>query len=575
MGSKNSETDRFMQPSNQSFGIGRRALDIEDYIDIARRHKAWILGPLFAGLVIAVVVAFLWPDTFVSTAVLKVDPQQVPEKYVQSNIPLDMSARVMAMAQEIKSRPVLINVINSFNLYPRDRKNLPMEDVVEEMRKDITISGVGSEIRGSSHFLAFQVSFTYDNRVMAQKICSELVSRLVDANIRTRYNQSFATTDFLKDQYDSAKKQLDEVEGKIAQFRVANQGRLPEQLQANLQQLSAMEGRMNALQNLMSRASQEKIILESRLRSLKDEANSISIPPPAEQQRATSARVNEKLVALDRDIERAEASVSGLKERYTPNHPDVQQAEKALAWLKRQRDDVAKQDRAAQEAATKELAKAPSQSPSNRLLSPAMQKDLRQVQGMIEQTELAIRSKDMEGERSQGELKDLDKQMRVLQVRIEASPLNEPEYQQLLRDRESAKEKYAEMSRKKSQSETSNLIEERKQGENLSLLDPPTLPQTPTYPKRWLIIAGGAAIGLLAGLFLAGAREVKDSSLKNLKDVRAYTQLVVLGSIPLLENDLVVRRRKRVMWLAWSTAVLFGIIVMSGSVYYYYTITKT
>ena len=34
----------------------------------------------------------------------------------------------------------------------------------------------------------------------------------------------------------------------------------------------------------------------------------------------------------------------------------------------------------------------------------------------------------------------------------------------------------------------------------------------------------------MLGLCLAGAREVKDTALKNLKDVRAYTQLPVLGS---------------------------------------------
>jgi len=72
------------------------------------------------------------------------------------------------------------------------------------------------------------------------------------------------------------------------------------------------------------------------------------------------------------------------------------------------------------------------------------------------------------------------------------------------------------------------------------------------------------------GVCLAAAWEVKDTALKNLKDVRAYTQLQVLGSIPLLENDLAVRRRKRLTWLAWSSAALLGVIVMSSSVVYYY-----
>jgi hypothetical protein len=85
-----------------------------------------------------------------------------------------------------------------------------------------------------------------------------------------------------------------------------------------------------------------------------------------------------------------------------------------------------------------------------------------------------------------------------------------------------------------------------------------------------MIIGTGAALGFLAGLVLAGVREAKDTSLKNLKDVRAYTQLTILGSVPLLENDLVVRRRKRLTWLAWSTACLVGIVIMTGAVFFYY-----
>jgi hypothetical protein len=116
-------------------------------------------------------------------------------------------------------------------------------------------------------------------------------------------------------------------------------------------------------------------------------------------------------------------------------------------------------------------------------------------------------------------------------------------------------------------------METRKQGETLELLDPASLPLTPTEPKRPMIISIGAGIGLLLGIVIAGALEMKDTSLKNLKDVRAYTQMAILGSIPLLENDFVVRRRKRLAWLGWTTASLAAVVIMSGSVVYYY-VTK-
>jgi len=60
----------------------------------------------------------------------------------------------------------------------------------------------------------------------------------------------------------------------------------------------------------------------------------------------------------------------------------------------------------------------------------------------------------------------------------------------------------------------------------------------------------GAGIGLMLGIVLAGVKEMKNTSLKNLKDVRVYTNLPVLSSIPLLENALLVRRKRRLTWLA-------------------------
>ena len=113
-------------------------------------------------------------------------------------------------------------------------------------------------------------------------------------------------------------------------------------------------------------------------------------------------------------------------------------------------------------------------------------------------------------------------------------------------------------------------MEDRRQGENLERLDDPSLPMTPSKPKRLIIVGVGTAFGLMLGIVLTGAREVKDTSLKNLKDVRAYTNLPVLSSVPLLENALLVRRKRRLLWLAWSSALIVGAIAMSGAAYYYY-----
>ena len=118
-------------------------------------------------------------------------------------------------------------------------------------------------------------------------------------------------------------------------------------------------------------------------------------------------------------------------------------------------------------------------------------------------------------------------------------------------------------------SETAQALEEHRAGETLDLLESADLPETAAEPNRWAIVGLGTFIGLLAGCGMAGAKELKNTSLKNLKDVRAYTNLPVLSSVPLLENALLVRRKRRLAWLAWSSAIVIGGILMSGAAYYY------
>src|SRR5580700_5258723 len=117
--------------------VPRRSLDVEDYIDILRRHWMWIVGPTFAGLVIAVVVAFLWPDTYQSYAVMRITPSQVSDRIVPTNFNLHMQDRMSTMLQDVSSRSKLIDMIKKFSLYPAEQAKRPLEDIVEDMRRNI------------------------------------------------------------------------------------------------------------------------------------------------------------------------------------------------------------------------------------------------------------------------------------------------------------------------------------------------------------------------------------------------------------------------------------------------------
>src|SRR3974377_830842 len=94
----------------QPISVQRRELDMEDYLDIVRRHRAWIIGPAFLGLVVGVMIAFLWPDTYTSTGQVRVVPPKVSSRLVASNLNEEMSQRVNAIYQNIISHDPLQNM---------------------------------------------------------------------------------------------------------------------------------------------------------------------------------------------------------------------------------------------------------------------------------------------------------------------------------------------------------------------------------------------------------------------------------------------------------------------------------
>ncbi len=539
-----------MQPA-EDYNTPRRALDVEDFIDVVRRHRGWIFGPFLFTVVASVVGVYLYPDSYLSQAVVKIVPQQVPQNMVQSAINQQMSDRINSMAQTILSRTVLTTIINTFDLYKRERNRMPIEDVIELMKKNISIIPVTSPTATTDRIPAFGVTFSYENRLTAQRVVQDLVSRFIDENIRNRSNATFQTTQFIKDEMDDAKKQLDDAENKLASFRMTNNGRLPDQVESNMRSLAALESEATFLNSQISRANQEKLQFESNMRILKDQLNVLTKDPSAS---TTAERKSERLLDAEREVQSWDSQLGALRQHYKDTYPDVQSAIARLDAARKKRDEIAAED-AAKKA----------ENPAAKVTDQQAVREARDLDANIRRFQSAIEARDLEIQEYTKQMKRSSESIKAYQGRIETVPLGEKQYADLMRDRD--------LTGKLAKAEIAQEMEGRKQGETLELLDPASLPTTPTAPKRPVVISMGAGIGLLLGFVIAGGREVKDTSLKNLKDVRAYTQMPILGSIPLLENDFVVRRRRRLAWLGWTTACLAAAVVMSGSVVYYY-VTK-
>lgn len=550
------------QPQNQS-SAARRPPDIEDYIDMVRRYRSWIIGPMFAGLVIATVIAFIWPDTFISTATIRIVPQQVASNILPATSTAQMSEQLISMRTEILSRSSLQEIIlkPTLDLYPKERAKLPMEDVILEMRNKIQISPFerGS---GGSRVSAFQISFPYVDKYKAQQVVRELSNRFIEQKMKYQRERTNLTSTFLNDELKSAKQKMDDLDQKLTKFKMDNAGRLPEQTQANVNAQANLQLQIMNLGQLLTQAQSDKTLLETSLRNLQSKQRSAQATLEqtfTSNQPSTLVR-NENLINLDKTISEQRSSLASMKRRFGNNHPDVAALAASVDELERQR--LTSFER--QEPVTTQASP-----PTVRTeINPESRKVLDEVKSDIEMTQAQLSNK-------QARIDEIAKQQEVLgsrlaayQKRLEEEPLSSQQYAALQRDFALAKADYEDMAKRVDAAETAHSLEEHRAGEQLELLDSATLPTVPAEPNRVVWASVGVFGGLALGLVLAAAKEVKDTSLKNLKDVRAYTNLPVLSSIPLLENGLLVRRKRRLVWLVWSSCVIVGVLLMSGSIYY-------
>ncbi len=549
-------------PMEETSSQSRRQLDIDDYADILRRNKGWILGPLFLALVVSVVVAFLWPDTYISVATIRVAPPQVPESFVPANTNQDIQGRVNALVQLILNRATLTNIINTHGLYKRKLARMPLDDVIEEMKlNDIQVLPVRQSLnegqRETQQYPAFEIRFAYSERFTAQKVATDLVARFLEENVRQVSQQTVSTTEFLQDRWEESKKKVDELEQRLSVFRAQNIGRLPEEQQNNYQELAALQAQKLNLNMSLNRVNQERLLYENQLRIYRDQLASLKDANAPEQ---AAAQIDDKLTDKDREIAQYEDSLVTARERYKETHPDVQRLVNLLAAARMERQVILKQESAKQEPAK----------PDRRPASAQFLREQRELEAESERTKGLILAKGVEMEDYRKQSAQLDGIVRNYEARIESTPVGIREYDELIRDRDLAKKDYEDLDRRVNSSALSTALENRQQGERLEQLDPPSLPQTPARPKRPLMVALGTSVGLLLGLCLAGLREVRDSSLRNVKDVSAYSQLPILAGIPLLEGRGVLRRRKRIVWLAWAASSLAGVAVMFASIAHYY-----
>src|SRR5262249_31158940 len=132
-----------------------------------------------------------------------------------------------------------------------------------------------------------------------------------------------------------------------------------------------------------------------------------------------------------------------------------------------------------------------------------------------------------------GEEKHLRGAIATYQARVDNVPRREQEFKEFSRDYESTRELYHSLLKRYGEAQIAERMEQRQKGEQFRILDPAVPPREPVARRLRLLLTGLVlSLGLAAGAVVLA--EQLDTSFHTVDEVRRFTEVPVLASIPLI-----------------------------------------
>jgi polysaccharide biosynthesis transport protein len=485
------------------------------------KHRLLVSIVAIAGSLVSVVIVQRLPSIYRSEALILLDSQKIPERYVSSTVNTDVQERLASISQEILSTTRLQKIIDDFGLYPNERNKLAREEIVELMRKDITITlETGGTLNRPA---AFRVGYEGRNPALVTEVASRLSNLFVEEDLQTRQRQAEGTADFIDSQLNEAKKTLDDLEAKVSKYKLAHNGDLPEQEASLNATLTRLQLELQGNQDAVNRAQQNKTVLQGTV-DMAEAAAGVSHSRPASSPFEVSTNANP---APQADSKFLQSQYDALSKLYQPTYPRMVALQHEIDRQKLVEDS----ERARVENLKKQIA----------LVD-------REIQQRNSEREKILSS------------------IQLYQARIEQLPVREQETAALTRDYEMSKTNYKSLLDKKLAAGMATDMEKRQQGERFTMLDPPRVPEKPESQKRPKLIGIGCAISLALALAFPIIIETKKNTI--LGEWELPEGVAVLGRVPFIKpaaSSFPEPRRKK--WAVISAVALLGTCVAG---FYFY-----
>src|SRR5690349_8964548 len=294
---------------------GMADFDVSRLLNSFYARKHLIISLSFVIFLLGLYTATLLPNVYQSSSLILITPQRLPSSFVTSTVTTDLGERMQSIIQGILSRTQLEKIVREFNLYSGATSST-MEDRIERLRKTIKV-----ELRRNN---VFQLSFESDNPRNAQEVTGRLAALFIEENLHIREQQALGTKSFMTAEADRLRKELEEQELVVNQYKATHRYELPEQLDSNLRTLEQLRREMEASNQRLTALQERKAILQKQ--TVESDILGVDLLGGGITSPAEDGGQNLKVQIKKKELE-------SLLQRYSSKHPDVIRVKKEIEML--------------------------------------------------------------------------------------------------------------------------------------------------------------------------------------------------------------------------------------------------
>jgi polysaccharide chain length determinant protein (PEP-CTERM system associated) len=473
------------------------------------RRRNIALAAALTVLCAGVPFVLMVPPLYQATATVLIED---PLPGLGSERAAETESRLQAIQQEALSRTRLLGLAERFDLYPGLRGQVPSEVLLDRLQQDIRMDVNSSTGPQPASAVSFTLSYTGLGRESAAAVANALASFFVERSDSLRTFESSQTTKYLADQIAETRKRLDAQAQRVKDYASRNSGAMPQQMLATISTIERYNLQLQQNADERLKLNERRQDLQARLADLTTRGPDPVLDPAG----ASLAAKRKDLAAL-------------LGSGATDLHPDVKTLRSEIGELERQAD-------------------------RGRRAGPASGTSPRAT---LEQSlkETNARLQELEGQRAsfQGSIRSLDRS-------IAGAAVREPDIQQLNRDFAATRDSLDTLQRQYDQARLAERATTGHQAQAFRIVDPAVAPGGSVGPNRLRLLFVLAVLALVCGVGAALLADRLDTSFGSIDELRAFTRVPVLASIPQIST----RRDTRAKWARGLAAVTASAVVLAA-----------